>query len=141
MWFATQDGLNRYDGRNFVIFPISFDDITTPDNAQLGKLLAVDNQLWIIKKGGEVTKFDLFTQSFTSLIQPGRENEPFPAASYIHIDEDKGLWIGTLREGLFYLDPQENLQRYTETSRRPWTLRSNTKLARTASFPVVFEFL
>ena len=125
MWFATQDGLNRYDGRNFLIFPVSFDDITTPNNAQLGKLLAVDNQLWMIKKGGEITRFDLFTQRFIPLNLPGRENEPLPPASCMHVDKDNGLWIGTLRDGLYYFDPQKNLQRYTETSSKPWKLPSN----------------
>lgn len=51
LWFATQDGLNRYDGRNFLHFPISFDDITSPENAQLGKLFAVENKIWMIRKG------------------------------------------------------------------------------------------
>jgi ligand-binding sensor domain-containing protein len=39
LWFATQDGLNRYDGRELVIFKKNFDDITTTTFSKLGKVV------------------------------------------------------------------------------------------------------
>ena len=38
MWFATQDGLNKYDGRDFVHFDIQFEDVTRPKYSKLGKI-------------------------------------------------------------------------------------------------------
>ena len=44
MWFVTQDGLNRYDGRSFKIYSKQFEDITRPTFSRLGKVY-IDKQL------------------------------------------------------------------------------------------------
>lgn len=38
LWFATQDGLNRYDGKNFLVFNKNFNDVTTRSRSRLGKI-------------------------------------------------------------------------------------------------------
>src|SRR6476469_8858350 len=59
-WFATQDGLNRYDGREFVIFRKNFDDITTPTGARLGKVIYDDSdELWLLTSGGRLEKLNV----------------------------------------------------------------------------------
>ena len=126
MWFATQDGLNRFDGRNFQIFPRTFDDITTPRNSQLGKLLAVGNELWMVSNGGKLEVLDLYTQKFRIFNSIGKEEEMLPPVSYVHVDADKNLWIGTLHDGLYYLNKKENeLIKYQKESKSSLQILSN----------------
>ncbi|MCM4159820.1 hypothetical protein FHG64_05100 [Antarcticibacterium flavum] len=113
MWFATQEGLNRYDGKNFLVFPVAFDDITTPDNAQLGKLLATPGKLWMIKRGGKVAKLDLYTHKFTPLSLPGYVHHNIPAATYLYNDKSGRMWIGTLQDGAILINKNNSLEHYS----------------------------
>lgn len=36
LWIATQDGLNKYDGRKFTKYPFQFTDITRPNYSHFG---------------------------------------------------------------------------------------------------------
>lgn len=49
LWFATQDGLNKYDGRSFSVYNFQFVDITNYEYSHLGKVY-VDQvgKVWII---------------------------------------------------------------------------------------------
>jgi ligand-binding sensor domain-containing protein len=49
LWIATQEGLNRYDGKEFRIYSKKFIDITQETHLQLGKVFADSkNRIWII---------------------------------------------------------------------------------------------
>ena len=65
MWFATEDGLNRYDGNTFVVYKNNPDDPNTL-SANLIQNLIEDGQgnLWIGTWGG-LNKLDPTTERFT----------------------------------------------------------------------------
>ncbi|SDD65181.1 Two component regulator propeller [Pricia antarctica] len=99
LWIATQDGLNKYDGRKFSVFPYTFLDITKPDYSNLGKVYN-DRQggLWIIPYDKIPRKFNPKNQTF----------EPLPEiddASVIYQGSDLNVYIGTYSEGLYVLRP------------------------------------
>lgn len=112
IWFATQDGLNRYDGRNFLVFPISFDDVTTPDNTQLGKLHVSGDKIWMIRRGGKIETLDLFTHKQEQVNFFGKEKNRLPPASYINIDRKNQVWIGTIDSGVYHFNIQDKLIKY-----------------------------
>ena len=65
MWFATQDGLNKYDGRNFTHFDIQFEDVTRPTFSKLGKIYVSKNgELWIVSNSGILQKYDPENDTF-----------------------------------------------------------------------------
>lgn len=126
MWFATQDGLNRYDGSNFLIFPKAFDDITTPDKAQLGKLTAVSHELWLVTKGGKLEVLNMYTQKFKPIVSLGTEEDSLPPVSCVYADKEQNLWIGTREQGLYYLNKEENiLKKYKNNPETPLSIISN----------------
>ena len=125
IWFATQDGLNRYDGSNFLVFHIAFDDITTPDNAQLGKLLVHQNKIWMIKRGGKIMTLDLYTHKLESVNFFKKGNEKLPPASFMHIDKKNKFWIGTWENGIYHFDDQDNVIRFSEDSSPSTKIISN----------------
>ena len=99
LWFATQDGLNRYDGKEFQIFKRNFDDITTPSASTTGKLAVGNrNDLWIISSGGKLERMNLYDQTFTPI--PMLSGIQLPPVSCIYPNGDD-LWIGTETKGLY----------------------------------------
>ncbi len=99
LWIATQDGLNKYDGRKFSVLPYTFLDITKPDFSNLGKVYNDrDGGLWIIPSDKIPRKFDFKNQEFASLSK-------IDDASVIFQGSDLNLYIGTYSEGLYVLRP------------------------------------
>ena len=108
IWFATQDGLNRFDGLNFVHFPRTFEDDTSPTNAQLGKITAAGNELWLITSGGKLEILDLYTQKIKPLASVTKNKIPLPQVSCVYPDGKNTFWIGTLSGGLYALNRQQD---------------------------------
>ncbi|WP_114750860.1 ligand-binding sensor domain-containing protein [Pleomorphovibrio marinus] len=108
MWFATQDGLNRYDGREFLIFPKFFDDITTAEHTQLGKIASSAEELWMVSIGGNLEVMDLLTQTSRKVETLGKQQLPVPKVSEVFFDRVGNLWVGTLDEGILFRDANTN---------------------------------
>ena len=100
MWFATQDGLNRYDGNEFVIYDKQFEDVTRSSFSRLGKIY-VDREghIWIISNSGQLEKYQKNTDSFQSI---PTENKVSTVFQDINLD----VYIGTYNAGLFKIDYQ-----------------------------------
>ncbi len=65
MWFATRDGLNRYDGNVFVVYKHNLNDPASLDSNFIQDLVEDDHgYLWISTNTG-VNKFDPRTERVT----------------------------------------------------------------------------
>ncbi len=106
MWFATRDGLNRYDGNSFDVFKNNPGDPESLSYNFVIDLFEDDcGYLWIA--AGGVNKFDPETGRFTSY----RHNPDNPNSisgdevNSIAQDHQGYLWFGTAYDGLNKFDP------------------------------------
>jgi ligand-binding sensor domain-containing protein/signal transduction histidine kinase len=126
-WFATQDGLNRYDGKEFVVFGKNFDDVTTLVGSRLGKLVCNNNgKLWLLTSGGKLEQLDLYHETFTAINKLGKDSVQLPPVTCFYEDRHHNQWIGTEKEGLFLYEPRTTkLTHYTAQSNSPLPLPAN----------------
>lgn len=103
MWFATKDGLNRYDGSNFKIFKKSFDSPDL-DGGNGGKLFIYGTDLWMITKGGKLEVLDLTTEIFSRLETIPNSKKKLPPVTSFLIDTENRTWIGTAEKGVYLLN-------------------------------------
>lgn len=109
LWLATQDGLNRYDGRELVIFKKNFDDITTTTGSRLGKVVnGLNNMLWLISSGGRLEKLNLYNDTITAMPVMGTDHMIVPPVSCLYHDSLNVLWLGTEKDGLYLFDLTTN---------------------------------
>jgi signal transduction histidine kinase/ligand-binding sensor domain-containing protein/CheY-like chemotaxis protein/AraC-like DNA-binding protein len=109
LWFATQDGLNRYDGRKFTYYQKLFEDITKENYSKLGKLyLDKEQQLYIITKDEIVEKYDPRADTF-------RKIKKFKNASVLFQDSYLNTWVGTYGNGLYVFNKNDTLQLLNST--------------------------
>lgn len=98
LWFATQNGLNKYNGKSFVHYNKQFQNITRPTYSSLGKIY-VDrqNQLWIISDLGKLEYYQRETDSFL----PVRTTFN---VSNIFQDKYLNIYLGTHSNGIYMID-------------------------------------
>lgn len=98
LWIATQDGLNKYDGRKFTRYPFQFVDITRPDYSHLGKLyLDRQHQLWIIPTDNVLYKYDPESDVFKPQFN-------IDDAYTLFQDSNENYWISTHKKEVFFVD-------------------------------------
>lgn len=100
LWFATQDGLNKYYGE-FEIFEHQFDDITRKSHHTLGKLF-VDHldRVWMIEKFGNLS----FKEGSQVVNVP-----EFGKVAEITQDKDHNYWLVSRKNIIYKTDINLNL--------------------------------
>ena len=107
MWFATRDGLNRYDGNTFVVYKHNPNDPATLTSNFIQDLIEDDDgNLWLATNTG-VNKFDPATERVTRYVHDPNNPNSFGGASVKSIAQDSRgyLWFGTEDGGLDKFDP------------------------------------
>ncbi|MBV9037061.1 MAG: hypothetical protein JO182_21395, partial [Acidobacteriaceae bacterium] len=108
MWFATRDGLNRYDGNTFVVYKHDPNDPGSLNSNFIQDLME-DEQgyLWVATNTG-LNKFDPTTERCTRYLHDPNNPNSLGGASVRSIAQDGrgSLWLGTEDGGLDQLDPR-----------------------------------
>src|SRR5215469_4223407 len=108
MWFATRDGLNRYDGDAFVVYKHNPNDPGSLSADDIWDLMEDDQgYLWIATIGGGVNKFDPVTERFTRYRHDPSNAKSIGGDAVLSIAQNSSgeLWFGTLNKGLDKFDP------------------------------------
>jgi len=103
MWFATQDGLNKYDGYNITIYKHTANDSASLPNNNVSKVFQdKDGMIWIGTWGGGLCKFDPVKEKFTvyKYNPTNRSSISFNRVPVIYQSKSGDLWIGTAGGGL-----------------------------------------
>jgi ligand-binding sensor domain-containing protein/anti-sigma regulatory factor (Ser/Thr protein kinase) len=136
LWFGTANGLNRYDGYNFLVFTNDpRDSNTISDNGILSLYEDRIGNLWIGTSGGTLNKYDRkrgvfsrvnlnkqlkslfdFIENYYDLPLPFSRNSD---NSITAITEDKlgNLWIGTWGRGLIKYNPTTGMVKQISVDR------------------------
>lgn len=92
IWIGTKDGLNRYDGYNFITYKYNPQDNSSLSNNEITTLhVDKEGDLWIGTRGGGLNKF--LTQSNTFVRYSYKEYGSI--IRDIHQSDDTTLWIGS----------------------------------------------
>ncbi len=117
LWFSTDDGLNRYDGYNFVVYRHQYKNRhSLPTNAITAIYEDKSGTLWVGSTNG-LSRYNRDSDSFTTL----SSNKTNPntltnnEVDYIFSDSKDHLWVATF-SGLNLLDPKSlTFKRYFDT--------------------------
>jgi ligand-binding sensor domain-containing protein/signal transduction histidine kinase len=109
LWFATGDGLSRYDGYSFRIYRFERNNANSlSNNSMVAVCRGSGNVLWLATTGGGVDRFDPASETFTHYHhETGNQNtlSGNHISKYgLHEDRQGILWIGTVDNGLDRLD-------------------------------------
>ena len=103
MWFATRNGLNRYDGKNFVIYKNDPTDSLSLSNNHIYCLAEDSHQnLWIGTFHG-LNVLNMKTNQLKRVVDSPYRSVKEMAINSLLVDSRNRLWIGT-GQGLYICD-------------------------------------
>ena len=112
LWFATQDGLNRYDGYEFKVYRHDPDVKDSLSNNFINALFE-DSQgnLWVGTRAGGLNKYHRQTQSFEHFRHDKNNAHSLSHDNIKTLFEDAqgNLWVGTIGGGLNRFNPATGL--------------------------------
>jgi len=133
MWFGTEDGLNRYDGRDFKIYRHDPRDAATLAHPLINSMVQdASGILWIGTGGGGLDRFDWTTESFSHYQQDTDDLETLSGEDVWSLCPDRhgNLWVGTWNGGLSRFDPVTGtFKRYFSDSSDPGSVAGKRVLA------------
>ncbi|MBI2214983.1 MAG: hypothetical protein HYU52_15150 [Acidobacteria bacterium] len=107
IWFATEDGLARWDGERVRTYEHDRTDPTTVASNDISGLIADrDGSLWIGTWGDGLDRFDPLLESVAHFRRIAQQPEPQLPDNRIQslLDTGDAIWIGTRAGGLARLD-------------------------------------
>jgi signal transduction histidine kinase/ligand-binding sensor domain-containing protein/DNA-binding response OmpR family regulator len=97
MWFGTNDGLNKFDGANMVIYENSPDDTSSISHNSINSIVEdKDHNLWVGTSDG-LNLFNRDLDNFVRIRFPGIERMYISSLS---TDNNGNIWIGTFGIGI-----------------------------------------
>jgi ligand-binding sensor domain-containing protein/signal transduction histidine kinase len=100
MWIGTQDGLNRYDGKNFKVFKRDHGNADSIQENYISTLFLDSlSRLWIGSPKSGITYLDRMTDKFVR--DPGFVDLERQYINVIEEDSSMTMWIGTFGGGLY----------------------------------------
>ncbi len=115
LWIGTNNGLNRYDGYQFVVFKKKLNDsLSISDNTIISLLEDSHNRLWVGTYQG-LNRYNHLNQTFRRYAPQTYDSTKISGFSIWAIQEDKKgrLWIGTGNGLNLYNEEKECFSRYT----------------------------
>lgn len=109
LWLATDDGLARYDGRNYRIWRIE-DGLR--DNNIWSVHVDARNRLWIGTENAGLVMLDAERRRFHFYDRRGYPQMLGGAIWCIASTPDGSVWFGTSTSGLYRLAPDGRMQRF-----------------------------
>lgn len=107
LWIATNDGLNRFDGKTFKIYRSDSSTKNSLTENNIETLMFDSNGLlWIGLKTGGVDIFNPRKNKFTHISEI--VNDYPQRVISIYEDSRKNIWLGSWEEGLYQLTPKES---------------------------------
>ncbi|HTK21571.1 MAG TPA: two-component regulator propeller domain-containing protein [Mucilaginibacter sp.] len=119
MWFATDDGLNRFDGSNFKVFKSEPNNpYSLPSNYVQNIFKDANGDIWISSRRG-VYKFDTQTEHFSKFNPAGNRSDNLNYVTSIFENTKNQLWFSCGGWGFSYYNEKNGQYKIYNKHRLP----------------------
>ncbi len=114
MWFATEDGLNKFDGKKFTVYrPIENDSTSLPDLGIRKIYKDRSGKIWVLTLRGRLCRYNPHKNNFTRYYFNLDNNNIIPPKIItLTEDNENHLWAVTTKGEFFIYDQKKNIFSY-----------------------------
>lgn len=131
MWFGTYDGINRFDGHNFVVYKSRPGDNSNLASNKIRSIVEdKTGYLWVKTYDNKVYRFDKKSETFLA-ISDGSYGTLFKdlVVDRIVPDQENGVWLITENHGVLYARNKDSgtplIQHYAQNKTGIFEINSN----------------
>lgn len=100
LWLGTQDGLNRFDGYNFLVFKNIIGDSNSLSHNHIASLAEdKDGNIWIATALGGICRYNPITNTFKRY-NKDKNIRNITTVNFVYVDKNNQLWAATYLIGL-----------------------------------------
>ncbi|GAB3645966.1 hypothetical protein GCM10028791_05070 [Echinicola sediminis] len=128
LWFGTSNGLNRFDGHEYLQFHHDENDPKSLSSNQINTIIEdAQQQLWIGTKYG-LNRFDRDNNTFTSYLPVSNDSSALPGKNIkvLFLDQSQNLWIGTNQGLSKYQADKDHFINYFHQENNPNSIVGNS---------------
>ncbi|GAB6283552.1 MAG: hypothetical protein STSR0008_23280 [Ignavibacterium sp.] len=125
MWFATEDGLNKFDGNEFTVYRPIDNDTTSLSDLGIRKVYKdKTGNIWVLSQIGNLNLYNFQKNNFRRFLFSNKFNKKIKIISLTE-DANNVLWVASTKGELFYYDSKnkkfvqkffnENIQKQLES--------------------------
>jgi signal transduction histidine kinase/ligand-binding sensor domain-containing protein/DNA-binding response OmpR family regulator len=105
MWFGTWDGLNRFDGHNFLVYKSRPGDTSSLRNNRIQDIVEDHSgYLWLQAYDNRIYRFDKKKEQFLAITsKPLLNNASQPLYNKIILSKTGQIWLTTKSQGIFLI--------------------------------------
>lgn len=133
IWLATENGLNKFDGYNTVVYKYDNDDTTSiSGNFITALFLDSKGDLWVGTNSGGINKYDKYSDNFKRIqLYPDNTKTVLTSSIDVIIETDDGtILIGTVGSGIFEYGPEtDTYKQYRHNPLNKNSISSNSIFA------------
>ena len=121
IWFATRDGLNKYDGYNFTVYRHIFNNPNSISSSNITSISEDNNEnLWVGTADGGINKMERETGKFVHFKQTDSRNDISKLnISSIIVTKENQIYATTYGAGLLQIDGKSNAIKWKVVETNP----------------------
>ncbi|BAV07349.1 DNA-binding response regulator, AraC family [Filimonas lacunae] len=133
MWLGTWNGLNRFDGRQFLSFKSAPGDSSYIKNNRIDQVTGDDyHHLWVKSYDGQIYRFDKTTERFRPAMALLRNPPAIGSFKGVLSQYDDKLWMETIEQGILLMEKpasdSSSWHWYTQQAAEQFRIPSNKVL-------------
>lgn len=114
LWFGTKDGLNRFDGHQYRIYKNNPQESHSLGNNFIRALYQDRHGVFWVGTDNQLYLFDPLTETFSLFAKTTTDGLSVKSAVTAICEDGKYIWIGTMTQGVFLYNTQnDSLIRYS----------------------------
>lgn len=118
MWFATEDGLNKFDGNKFIVYRPEVNDSTSIPDLGIRKVFKdADGKIWVLSLRGKLSRYNPIKNTFNNYSFASSNNSSAKIIT-LTVDYAGKLWAFSTKGDIYFYNSSDDTFKRLESNQK-----------------------